>query len=100
MVASPTLVKRRDIACLRGLLLIAFGGILFEAGAVAAGSTALALLIGHGLTTLLLLSSKRLSDVTEFEGRALLKDDLRERINGIVGEGKVASVLFTEFVVQ
>ena len=57
MVASPTLVKRRDIACLRGLLLIAFGGILLEAGAVAAGSTALALLIGHGLTTLLLLST-------------------------------------------
>jgi len=51
-------------------------------------------------TTILLLSSKRLSDITDFEGKALLKDDLRERLNALLEKGKVKSVLFTEFVVQ
>ena len=51
-------------------------------------------------TTILLLSSRRLGDVTEFEGKALLKDDLRERINALLERGKVESVLSTEFVVQ
>lgn len=51
-------------------------------------------------TTILLLASKRLPEVTEFEGRALLKDDLRDRINSLLGSGSVSSVLFTEFVVQ
>lgn len=50
--------------------------------------------------TILLLSSKRLGDIDGFEGKALLKDDLRERVNGMLEEGKVASVLFTEFVIQ
>lgn len=51
-------------------------------------------------TTILLLASRKLPDITEFEGQALLKDDLRDRINQIVGRGKVASVMFTELVVQ
>lgn len=50
--------------------------------------------------TILLLSSKRLADIDGFEGKALLKDDLRERVNGVLTEGKVESVLFTEFVIQ
>lgn len=50
--------------------------------------------------TILLLSSKRLADVTEFEGKALLKDDLRDRVNALLEAGRVESVLFTEFVVQ
>ena len=50
--------------------------------------------------TILLLSSKRLGDIDGFEGKALLKDDLRERINGLLSKGKVSSVLFTEFVIQ
>lgn len=50
--------------------------------------------------TILLLSSKRLADVTDFEGKALLKDDLRDRVNGLVETRPVQSVLFTEFVVQ
>ncbi len=50
--------------------------------------------------TILLLSSKRLGDIDGFEGKALLKDDLRERVNGMLDEGKVSSVLFTEFVIQ
>jgi flagellar FliL protein len=51
-------------------------------------------------TIILLLSSKRLEDIGDFEGKALLKDDLRDRINGLLESGEVRSVLFTEFVVQ
>jgi flagellar basal body-associated protein FliL len=51
-------------------------------------------------STILLLSSKRLSDITDFEGKALLKDDLRERVNALLDQGQVRSVMFTEFVVQ
>lgn len=50
--------------------------------------------------TILLLSSKRLADVSDFEGKALLKDDLREQVNALLPKGRVESVLFTEFVVQ
>lgn len=50
--------------------------------------------------TILLLSSKRLADVNDYEGKMLLKDDLRARINAILEKGRVAAVLFTEFVVQ
>ena len=46
------------------------------------------------------MSSKRLSDLEGFEGKALLKDDLRERVNSVLPSGEVQSVLFTEFVVQ
>lgn len=51
-------------------------------------------------TTLLLLASRRLPEVSELEGRALLKDDLRDRMNELLSKGEVSSVLFTEFVVQ
>jgi flagellar FliL protein len=49
---------------------------------------------------ILLLSSKRLEDLSDFEGKALLKDDMREQVNQLIGKGQVESVLFTEFVVQ
>ncbi len=49
---------------------------------------------------IVLLSSKRLTDVTDFDGKVLLKEDLRERINGLLDDGQVTSVFFTEFVVQ
>ncbi len=51
-------------------------------------------------STILLLSSKQLSEITAFEGKALLKDDLMLRVNGLLTTGRVDSVLFTEFVVQ
>ena len=50
--------------------------------------------------TILLLSSKRLTELADFEGKALLKEDLRERVGGLVDGGSVESVMFTEFVVQ
>ena len=54
--------------------------------------------IRDGILTL--VSSKQLADVTGFEGKALLKDDLRDRVNALLDDGEVKSVLFTEFVVQ
>jgi len=50
--------------------------------------------------TILLLSSKRLSELADFEGKALLKEDLRDRVGGLLAAGNVESVMFTEFVVQ
>ncbi|MFQ5506981.1 MAG: flagellar basal body-associated protein FliL [Planctomycetota bacterium] len=47
-----------------------------------------------------LMSSKRIADISDFEGKVLLKEDLRDRINQILASGSVDSVLFTEFVVQ
>lgn len=49
---------------------------------------------------IVLLSSKQLSDITDFEGKALLKEDILERVNDLLETGKVRSILFTEFVVQ
>ena len=49
---------------------------------------------------IVLLSSKQLSDITDFEGKALLKEDILERVNDLLDTGSVRSVLFTEFVVQ
>lgn len=49
---------------------------------------------------IVLLSSKKLSDITDFEGKALLKQDIYERVNDILETGQLKSVLFTEFVVQ
>jgi len=47
-----------------------------------------------------LMSSKRIADVADFEGKVLLKDDLRDRLNALLTTGSVESVLLTEFVVQ
>ncbi len=49
---------------------------------------------------IVLLSSKQLSDITDFEGKALLKEDILERVNDVLDTGEVRSILFTEFVVQ
>ena len=52
---TPTRHKRRNIVCLRGVLLVALGAILLESGAVAAGSAGLTLLVLHLLSNVLLL---------------------------------------------
>jgi PAS domain S-box-containing protein len=49
--------KHRTIVCLRGLLLIALGGILIESGAVSAGSAGLTLLVLHAISNVALLSA-------------------------------------------
>ncbi len=49
---------------------------------------------------IVLLSSKQLSDITDFEGKALLKEDILVRLNDLLETGSIRSALFTEFVVQ
>ena len=49
---------------------------------------------------ILLLSSRRLSELSTFEGKALLKQDIRERVENLLEGGSVEAVLFTEFVIQ
>lgn len=49
---------------------------------------------------IVLLSSRRLADMQEFEGKVLIKEDILDRVNGVLGSPSVAAVLFTEFVVQ
>ena len=51
-------------------------------------------------TIIVLLTSKRLADITNFEGKALLKGELVDRVNAVLQQGRVRSVLFTEFVIQ
>ena len=46
------------------------------------------------------LSARDVADVTSYEGKTLLKHDIQERVNGLLRDGRVRSVLFTEFVVQ
>lgn len=49
---------------------------------------------------IVLLTSKRLADVGDFEGKTLLKEEMVERVNGLFDEPRVRTVLFTEFVIQ
>ena len=49
---------------------------------------------------IVLLSAKRMADLSQFEGKLLLKDELRDRVNALFGGHVVQTVLFTEFVVQ
>jgi flagellar FliL protein len=46
------------------------------------------------------LSARDVADVTSFEGKTLLKQDIQDRVNGLLKAGGVRAVLFTEFVVQ
>jgi flagellar FliL protein len=46
------------------------------------------------------LSARDVADVTSLEGKTLLKQDVQDRVNGLLPGGGVRSVLFTEFVVQ
>lgn len=49
---------------------------------------------------LVVLSSKRLEDLGGLEGKAILKNEIAERLDDLVGPGKVKAVLITEFVIQ
>ncbi len=49
---------------------------------------------------IVLLSSRRLEDITDFEGKAVLKEDLLDRLNALLDRGRIEAVLFSEFVVQ
>lgn len=49
---------------------------------------------------ILLLSSKSFSDLASMESKITLKNQIVERLNQIMGGGKVTNVYFTEFVIQ
>jgi flagellar FliL protein len=51
-------------------------------------------------TIILLLSSKSFADLASMEGKILLRNEIVERLNQIIGAGRVSNVYFTEFVIQ
>jgi flagellar FliL protein len=51
-------------------------------------------------TLLLLLSSKSFEEISSMDRKIELKNQIVERLNLIIGKGKVRKVYFTEFVVQ
>lgn len=49
---------------------------------------------------ILLLSSKTYLDISSFEGKQQLKDEIKQRVAALPGGKKVSNVFFTEFVAQ
>ncbi len=49
---------------------------------------------------LMILPSKRFEDISSVEGKVALRDEILEKINGIITQGKVTNIFFKEFVVQ
>ena len=46
------------------------------------------------------MSLKRFSELSTEKGKLTLKANIKERLNGIVEEGKIEEVYFTQFIVQ
>lgn len=51
-------------------------------------------------TIIVLLTSKRVEDLGGFEGKVVLKNEIERRLNDVLGEDEIQSVLITEFVIQ
>ena len=49
---------------------------------------------------IVLLTSKRLDDLSGYEGKVILKDEIARRLNDLLGKDEIKSVLITEFVIQ
>ena len=49
---------------------------------------------------LTILPTKRFDDISTAKGKTALRDQMLERINGLVARGKVTNIYFKEFVVQ
>lgn len=49
---------------------------------------------------IMLLSSKTYNDLATNEGKILLKNEILDRINQIMGQGKITGVYFTNLVIQ
>jgi len=49
---------------------------------------------------LMLLTSKRVTDVETADGKRILKDEIFTRVNKILVTGRIKRVYFTEFVIQ
>jgi flagellar FliL protein len=48
----------------------------------------------------LLLSSKKYTDISTFDGKLALKTEIMNRINVVLNRGKITNVYFIDFVVQ
>ena len=46
------------------------------------------------------MSLKRFSEVATEKGKLTLKNNIKERLNGIVQEGQIEEVYFTKFIIQ
>ncbi len=49
---------------------------------------------------LVILSSKEYDDISTVNGKIALKKEILTRVNGMLGNGKVINIYFTEFLVQ
>ncbi len=49
---------------------------------------------------LTILPSKSIEEIITAEGKDLLREEILERLNSFLGEGKVSNLYFTEFVIQ
>lgn len=49
---------------------------------------------------LLILPSKRFDDISSVDGKVALRDEILEKLNGILTLGKITNIYFKEFVVQ
>ena len=49
---------------------------------------------------LTILPTKRFDDISSAKGKTALRDQMLERINGLLTRGKVTNIYFKEFVVQ
>ncbi|SDB54048.1 flagellar FliL protein [Desulfonatronum thiosulfatophilum] len=49
---------------------------------------------------ILLLSGKSFSDLASMESKIILKNEIMDRLNQILGSGRVTNVYLTEFVIQ
>ena len=49
---------------------------------------------------LTILPTKRFTDISSAKGKTALRDQMQERINGLLARGQITNIYFKEFVVQ
>jgi flagellar FliL protein len=49
---------------------------------------------------LMILPSKRFDDISSMEGKIALRDEILEKLNSLLTQGKITNIYFKEFVVQ
>jgi len=53
-----------------------------------------------GDAVLMILPTKRFSDIISTEGKSALRDELLGALNGLLAAGKISRIYFKEFVIQ
>ena len=49
---------------------------------------------------LTILPTKRFEDISSAQGKTALRDQMLERINGMLARGQITNIYFKEFVIQ